>query len=162
MKDSIEVRRYKERAHYDKETLYKILDNSLFCTISFCEKGTPFSIPMNFTRIDEYIYIHGSCETRIIKILSQGVEASVSITIPGNPVISKKLCDYSMNYSSSIIFGKFEPVNDKNEKLNFFIQMAKKFNPNDWENSEIPQEKDLENVCVLKMKLKDFSSKIRI
>ncbi|MFP3254804.1 MAG: pyridoxamine 5'-phosphate oxidase family protein, partial [Thermoplasmata archaeon] len=106
--------------------------------------------------------IHGSCETRIIKILSQGVEASVSITIPGNPVISKKLCDYSMNYSSSIIFGKFEPVNDKNEKLNFFIQMAKKFNPNDWENSEIPQEKDLENVCVLKMKLKDFSSKIRI
>ena len=39
-----------QRAHYDDQQIYEILDEALFCTISYAEHGQPFSIPQSFVR----------------------------------------------------------------------------------------------------------------
>ncbi|MGC9204653.1 MAG: pyridoxamine 5'-phosphate oxidase family protein, partial [Thermoplasmata archaeon] len=156
-----EVKRYSERAHYDRDSLYSIIDDSIFCVVSFCMEGLPYAIPMNFARLGDYIYIHGSCNTRIIENLKNGAPASVSITIPGEPVISDKLCNYSMNYKSAIIYGRFENVERPEEKIEFFLGMAKKLNPLGWRDSIRPDKNEIENVCVIKLKIEEFSVKTR-
>ena len=42
--------RLAKRAQYDKETIYSILDEALFCTISYVADNKPFSIPTAFSR----------------------------------------------------------------------------------------------------------------
>ncbi len=154
------VQRFIERARYDSESLFEILDSSPYCIISFCEKGFPYAIPMNFARLGDHLYIHGHRDSRIIKHLASGNNAAVNITIVGNVVISEKLCNYSIKYRSAVIFGKFEEFVDRPEKLAFFKAMGEKLNPGKIANSILPDEKDLDNVTVLKIKLENFSIKI--
>ena len=51
--------RLAKRANYDEATIYSILDEALYCTISFSKDDKPFAIPTAFVRIDDQIYIHG-------------------------------------------------------------------------------------------------------
>ena len=52
--------RLPKRGVYDKETVYKILDEALFCTVAFARDNQPFQIPTGFCRIEDKLYIHGS------------------------------------------------------------------------------------------------------
>jgi nitroimidazol reductase NimA-like FMN-containing flavoprotein (pyridoxamine 5'-phosphate oxidase superfamily) len=42
--------RLAKRAHYESNVIYEILDEALFCTISYVAEGKPFSIPTAFVR----------------------------------------------------------------------------------------------------------------
>ena len=53
------ITRIAKRGHYDKKTIYSILDETLICTLAFVRDGIPFQIPTLFCRIGNTIYIHG-------------------------------------------------------------------------------------------------------
>ena len=45
---------------YDEAVVFPILDESLFCTISYCVINQLFSIKIAFVRKKDKLYIHGS------------------------------------------------------------------------------------------------------
>ncbi len=45
--------RYRERAHYDRETVHRILDESLICHLGFVRDGRPVVLQTIHSRIDE-------------------------------------------------------------------------------------------------------------
>src|SRR5437868_4705364 len=45
-----EVRRIKDRAHYDRATAYAILDAAFVAHVGFCVDAQPFVIPMLYAR----------------------------------------------------------------------------------------------------------------
>ena len=51
--DKTEITRLAKRGSYDKETIYSILDEALFCNVAFNLNGQPFQIPTGFCRIDD-------------------------------------------------------------------------------------------------------------
>jgi hypothetical protein len=54
------VRRHPERAHYDRETVFAILDAALMCHIGYVIDGLPYVTPTLFWREGERLYWHGS------------------------------------------------------------------------------------------------------
>jgi len=54
------VVREAERAAYDRETVYQILDEGFLCHVGFAVDGQPFVIPTSYGRVDANLYIHGS------------------------------------------------------------------------------------------------------
>ncbi len=47
------ISRLPKRGHYERETIYRILDDALICHVGFAENGQPFVIPTNFARVDD-------------------------------------------------------------------------------------------------------------
>src|SRR5246500_5616395 len=59
------VVREPERAVYDREAAYRILDEGFICHVGFLVDGQPFVIPTSYGRKDGDLYIHGSAASRM-------------------------------------------------------------------------------------------------
>ena len=51
--EKTEITRLAKRGVYDKEPVYAILDEALFCTLAFVRNNQPFQMPTGFCRIED-------------------------------------------------------------------------------------------------------------
>ncbi len=56
-----------DRAVYDREAVYRILDEGFLCHVGFVADGQPFVIPTSYGRKDANLYIHGSAASRMLR-----------------------------------------------------------------------------------------------
>jgi hypothetical protein len=63
----VQVKRYRERGCYDRQTIYRILDAGFLCQIGFIFDGAPVVIPTLYWRAGAYLYLHGSNSSRMLK-----------------------------------------------------------------------------------------------
>lgn len=75
------VKRIPERGSYDRETIYRILDEALICHVGFSEHGQPYVIPINFARIGDTILLHGAKASRLLKHIEAGNPVCAEVTI---------------------------------------------------------------------------------
>lgn len=108
--EKTKISRIAKRGHYDAKTINTIVDEALFCTISFCNNGQPFSIPSGYCRVDDAIYIHGSVGAGYMRQLAQGLDTCISITLMDDLVLAKSAFNHSVNYRSVVAFAKAELI----------------------------------------------------
>ena len=159
--ENTKVRRHPERGSYDKEVLLDILKSGLVCQVAFQQNGLPFIIPMTYYNDYDYIYIHGSPVARISNTLRDGPTVAISVLELNGLVLAKGLADNSMNYRSAIIFGKPEELITEEEKMSFFKEWIDRLIPGRKEDTALPNHDELKNVTVFRVKLDQFSVKIR-
>ena len=70
------VRRLPERGHYDRATVYPILDEAFICHIGFVADGKPVVIPTLFGREGDTVYFHGSAASRMLRSLKRASTAA--------------------------------------------------------------------------------------
>jgi nitroimidazol reductase NimA-like FMN-containing flavoprotein (pyridoxamine 5'-phosphate oxidase superfamily) len=107
--DRTRVRRVASNAHYDAATLHAIIDDAYLCHIGFADAKGAHCIPTACWREGEYLYIHGSNGSRMLKRLMDG-ECCVTITHLDGLVLARSAFNHSMNYRSAMIYGRFEIV----------------------------------------------------
>lgn len=155
------VATHPERGNYDRETVNKILDEGIVCHVAFNNDAGLFNIPINYVRIEDSLYIHSSKSTRIFTQLSSGSDVCITVTIVDGIVLAKSAASSSMNFRSAMLFGSFTIVDDLKEKELVFEKMMEKLVPGRWNDSGKPNQKEMESVGVLQMKIVDFSVKSR-
>ena len=69
------VRRHPERAHYDRATVYTILDAALLCHIGYVIDGKPYVTPTLFWRDGDRLFWHGSSASRMLRTQRTGIPA---------------------------------------------------------------------------------------
>lgn len=111
------IRRLPELANHDRGMLHAIVDESYVCHIAFSDKDETHCIPTAHWRQGDHLYIHGSNGSRLIKALKSGAQVSVAITLVDGLVLAKSAFSHSMNYRSAVIYGRFEEIQDDQEKL---------------------------------------------
>src|SRR5262245_53056086 len=104
------VKRKRERASYDKLAIYKVIDNAMMGVIAFNDGINTNAIPTAIWRNADYIYIHGSNGSRLIKFLQTGKEICMSINNLHGLVLARSALHHSMNYSSVCIYGVFMEI----------------------------------------------------
>ena len=62
-----QVHRLAKRGVYDREAVYRILDEGLVCHVGFVADGKPVVIPTGYGRKDDTLYVHGSIASRMLK-----------------------------------------------------------------------------------------------
>ena len=66
------VRRRPNRASYDRTTIEAILDEGLFCHVGFVLDNQPYVIPTIHARVDDWLYIHGSAASHMLRVVREG------------------------------------------------------------------------------------------
>ena len=156
-----QVRRYPNRAVYDKAQVYGVLDEGFLCHVGFVADGQPFVIPTGFARSGDQIYIHGSAASRMLRTLHQGVDVCVTVTLVDAFVLARSGFHHSMNYRSVVVLGKARLVTDREEKLNALRSFTNHIVPGRWEEVRPPTDQELKATTVLALPLNEVSAKMR-
>jgi nitroimidazol reductase NimA-like FMN-containing flavoprotein (pyridoxamine 5'-phosphate oxidase superfamily) len=150
-----------KRAHYDKETINPILDEALFCTVSYAADNKPFSIPTAFVRYEDKIYIHGSVGSHFIRALEEGIPVCISITLMDALVVARSAFHHSVNYRSVILFARAEKIDDPIKKTAALEWLTTKLVPNSWDYLRPIKENEVRKTTVLAFGLEEASAKVR-
>ena len=156
------VVREPQRGVYDRETIYKILDEGLVCHVGFAVDGQPFVIPTMYARVSDAIYFHGSAASRMLRRVSEGVNVSVTVTIVDGLVLARSVFNHSMNYRSVVALGTAVPVDSPEEKLEALHAFTEKILPGRWNDARQPNEKELKATSILRLPLTEVSAKMRV
>ena len=73
------VKRGANRATYNVEEVYAILDAGFVGFVSYTFNKQAISIPMAYGRIDDKIYLHGSRKNRMLLALLENKQVSMTI-----------------------------------------------------------------------------------
>ncbi len=155
------VVREPDRAVYERESVYRILDEAFLCHIGFSVEGQPFVIPTSYGRKDANLYIHGSAASRMLRQMKEGVPVCVTVTLIDGLVLARSVFNHSMNYRSVVILGKATLVDDPEEKLAALRVLSEHILPGRWDDARQPNERELKATSVLRVAIDEFSAKVR-
>src|SRR5262245_26653300 len=99
------LKRLPQRGSYDREVVYRILDEGFVCHVGFAVDGQPFVIPTAYGRVGDTLYIHGSAASRSMRGLSGGIPVCVTVTLVDGLVLARSAFHHSINYRSVVILG---------------------------------------------------------
>ena len=158
--DRNKVKRVPQRGHYDKETLYKILDAGFLCHAGFVVGGQPFVIPTIYGRKDNRLFFHGATTSRMLVNLKEGIPVCVTVTHLDGLVLARSAFHHSMNYRSAVVFGKAHEV-PETEKEEALYVVSENIMKGRWDEVRTPNAKELKATTVLAIDIEQASSKIR-
>jgi nitroimidazol reductase NimA-like FMN-containing flavoprotein (pyridoxamine 5'-phosphate oxidase superfamily) len=157
-----QIKRLPKRGHYDRETIYQILDEALICHVGFVENAQPYVIPINFARIDETIILHGAKASRLLKHIEAGHPVCVEATIVDGLVLARSVFHHSVNYRSVVLFGTGRAVEDEAEKLRALEAVTEHLIPGRWKEARLPNKKELNATSVVAIEIDEASAKVRV
>src|SRR5437868_3533754 len=155
------VVREAQRGAYDRDTVYRILDEGFLCHVGFVVDGQPFVIPTSYGRKDASLYIHGSAASRMLRQMKDGVAVCITVTLLDGLVLARSVFNHSMNYRSVVILGKATLVDDPEEKLLALRVLSEHILRGRWDDSRQPNERELKATSVLHVPIEEFSAKLR-
>lgn len=156
-----QVRRLPKRAHYDRETVYQILDTAFVCHVGFQVDGQPYVIPTNYGRSGDTLYLHGSAASRMLKTLSAEVPVCVTVTHVDGLVLARSAFHHSVNYRSVVILGTARLVESPAEKMEALRIFTEHVMKGRWNDVRQPAEQELKATTVLALPLEEVSAKVR-
>ncbi|MCK8062045.1 MULTISPECIES: pyridoxamine 5'-phosphate oxidase family protein [Vibrio] len=155
-----EIKKGAHKAVYDVSKLHAIIDESLIAHIAITNESGPVVIPMLAWRVDDYVYIHGANNSRLLRSLKQGVQTCLTFTLFDGWVLARSAFHHSAHYRSAVVFGQFEMVENNQEKdrlLNHFIEQIA---PGRTKQVRLSNEKELKATMLLRIPLTEASVKI--
>ncbi len=154
------VKRSAKKANYNKDVIYAILDAAEICHIAFMHNGKPFVQPVNYGRVGDKIYIHGSQKNRMTNALLEAGEVSLNVMILDAMKLTRSAINHSVNYRSVMVFGAVRELTRDEEKLKGLKGIINHFVQNRWENCRKPNKKELKITRVLEISIESASAKV--
>jgi uncharacterized protein len=164
--DRAAIRRLPQRGSYDAQTIHAILDAGFLAHVGFCIDGQPFVIPTLYGRSPDApgtdkLYLHGSAASRMLRELSTGVPACVTVTHVDGIVLARSAFHHSMNYRSVVAFGTARSIDDIQGKAEAMRVISDHVIAGRWEEVRSPTAKELKATSVLEFTIEEASAKIR-
>jgi uncharacterized protein len=157
-----EITRLAKRGTYDKETVYAILDEALFCTLAYVRNNHPFQIPTGFCRIGDKLYIHGSVGSSYMRELAEKkLPVCISVTHLDGLVLARSAFHHSVNYRSVVLFSEAELVTDQNELYNALEVFTNKVQPGRWNDVRKPTPGEWKATMLISFRIEEASAKVR-
>jgi len=154
------VKRLPKRGHYDKETIFGILDRHFLCHLAWEMDGQPFMIPTAFGRKEETLYVHGSSKSRMLSSLSDGRPLCMVVTQVDGLVLARSAFHHSMNYQSVVIYGHAHEV-EGDEKYEALKIVSDQIIKGRWDEVRLPTPIEMKATTVLAITIDTASAKIR-
>jgi nitroimidazol reductase NimA-like FMN-containing flavoprotein (pyridoxamine 5'-phosphate oxidase superfamily) len=156
------VVRMPERGHYDRESVYGIIDEALLCHVGFAQEGQPFVIPTLHARLGDRLLLHGATTSRMLKHLQAGNPVCVTMTIADGLVLARSVFHHSINYRSVVLFGQGTLITDPDEKMSALAAFTDRLMPGRWDDAREPNRKEFKATSVVAIPIDSASAKVRV
>jgi nitroimidazol reductase NimA-like FMN-containing flavoprotein (pyridoxamine 5'-phosphate oxidase superfamily) len=147
------LKRLPKRGLFDREAIYKILDEAFVCHVGFTIDQRPVVIPTAYARVGNDLLIHGSTVSRMLMALEMEIDVCVTLTLIDGLVLARSAFDHSMNYRSVMTFGKARVLIDKQEKVAALRAFTEHIIPRRWDEVRPPNAQELKATTVLMLPL---------
>lgn len=155
------LRRHPERGHHDAATVHAILDAAPVCQVAFVAEGRPHIIPVLHWREGERLYVHAARGSRLARVLGEGAEACVAVTLLDGLVLARSAFSHSMNYRSVVVYGRFIEITDPAAKRDRLEALFQRLLPGRWAQCRPPSTQELAATAVLELTLAEAVAKVR-
>jgi nitroimidazol reductase NimA-like FMN-containing flavoprotein (pyridoxamine 5'-phosphate oxidase superfamily) len=155
------VRRHPERAHYDRDAVYAILDAALMCHIGYVIDGKPYVTPTLFWRDGERLYWHGSSASRMLRTQAAGIPVCVTVSHVDGLVLARCAFRHSLNYRAVMAFGTAAIVTDPAEKEVGFNAFIDRVYPGRTARMRPITPQEVKATTLMGMTIEEASAKIR-
>jgi nitroimidazol reductase NimA-like FMN-containing flavoprotein (pyridoxamine 5'-phosphate oxidase superfamily) len=123
------VKRKNNRGFYDHGTIHRLLDAAVLAHVAYVIDGQPFCTPTLFWREGSRLYWHGSSASRMLRNLSKGEPACLTVTHLDSLVLARSGFNHSADYRSVMAFGQARRVEDPEEKAQALVMMVDRLFP---------------------------------
>jgi nitroimidazol reductase NimA-like FMN-containing flavoprotein (pyridoxamine 5'-phosphate oxidase superfamily) len=155
------VHRKPDRGSYDRELIYRILDEAFVCHVGFISDGLPVVVPTNYVRVGDRLFLHGSIASRLMKTLGSGAPFCLTVTLLDGIVCAPTATGHSVNYRSVVVMGKAEQVEGEAAKRAAMREFVEYVIRGRWATVHPPAEQELKGTMVLAVPLVEASAKVR-
>jgi nitroimidazol reductase NimA-like FMN-containing flavoprotein (pyridoxamine 5'-phosphate oxidase superfamily) len=150
-----------KREMNDEETIHAILDAGFLCHVAFQHQGQTMMIPTAYGRKGNEIYLHGSTKNFMLNQILDGQTICISVTHLDGIVLAKSLFHTSVNYRSTVLFGKAVLTEDENERLEGMKIITENIVKGRWDEVKVGDENQLKATMVIKFSIEKASAKVR-
>ncbi len=159
------IRRMPQRANYEREVIFSILDEGFICHLGFATDGLPVVIATSYGRIGDHVFIHGSAASRAAKVTkgapSARIDVCLTVTLLDGLVLARSAVNHSMNYRSVVLYGQASLVLDADEKWESLRAISEHIIKGRWDDVRPPTSQELKGTAVLKLPVTAASAKVR-
>ncbi|MBZ7926702.1 pyridoxamine 5'-phosphate oxidase family protein [Ensifer adhaerens] len=155
------VKRRHDRGFYDHETVHRLLDAAALAHVAYVIDGQPFCTPTLFWREGRHLYWHGSSASRMLRNLSAGEPACLTVTHLDSLVLARSGFNHSADYRSVMAFGTARLVENQTEKLRALTMMVDRFFPDRTATLRPSTVQEIKATAVIVMEIERASAKIR-
>jgi nitroimidazol reductase NimA-like FMN-containing flavoprotein (pyridoxamine 5'-phosphate oxidase superfamily) len=159
--DRSTMTRHDERASYDRDAAYSIIDEGMVAHVGFDSDAGPVVIPMTYARLGDKIVLHGAVASRWLSGFGAGKPVSVCITLLDGLVLAQSAFSHSMNFRSVVCFGTATVVDDNERKQAAFKAFLDHLVPGRWDDTRQPDRKEVAATVVLSVPIDEASIKVR-
>ena|SRR5215471_4911416 len=155
------ARRRPQRASYDKDAIFAILDAGVICHLAYVVDGQPFCTPTAYWREGERVYWHGSSASRMLAAQAGGIPVCLAVSHLDGLVLGGAGFYHSLNYRSAMLFGRPALVADAAEKRRLTDAFIDRLYPGRSREIRPARDQELDAISVLGMTIEEASAKIR-
>ncbi|MCW8907279.1 MAG: pyridoxamine 5'-phosphate oxidase family protein [Sedimenticola sp.] len=156
-----ELKRHSERGHYDRETIYRILDQGMICHVSFSLDGQPYVIPMAYARSGDGLILHGSPHSRLLQSIADGIPVCVAVTHLDGLVLARSTFHHSLNFRSVVAFGRARPITRPEEKQQALVELTEHLAPGRCAVARAATDAEVKATSVVRFEIEEASAKSR-
>lgn len=123
-KEHSRVRRRPEKANYDENVIFAILDEAHFCTIATIVDNRAVMLPTLHAREGNTIYLHGSASNAMLKAMVQNSYGVLSVTHFDGLRLARSGFASSIAFRSAVVMGPVREIVDETERhriLDYFV-----------------------------------------
>ncbi|MDA5282627.1 pyridoxamine 5'-phosphate oxidase family protein [Streptomyces sp. Isolate_45] len=156
--------RSRDRARYDRETVYSILDQAYVCHLGFVRDGAPVVLPTLFGRVGDTLYVHGSTGSRPLLAAGRtdpGLPVCLTVTHVDGLVLARSAFHHSLNYRSVVAHGVARQVTDEAECRTALDALVDHVVPGRSADSRPANARELAATAVIRLDLEEVSAKLR-
>ena len=155
-----QVRQLREKAAYDRDTVYEIFDAGRVAHAAFVQDGKPVVVPMLYGRDGDTLFLHGARKARVIRLLEGTGSACVNVTLLDGLVFARSAFASSMNYRSVTVFGKARLVDDMEGKKHALWVISEQAMPGRRAELRKSLENELKMTGVIAIDIESASAKV--
>jgi uncharacterized protein len=150
-----------QRFNNDPSVVHAILDEGLFCHVSYHIDNQPFIIPTGYCRVDNTLYLHGSVGSHFFMEMAKGIPVCVAVTHIDALVLARSVFHHSVNYRSVIAFGTTRLVEDEDEKWLAAKSFTEHMIPGRWDDARQPKPNEMKKTMFIAVEIEDVTAKMR-
>jgi len=155
------IKRLHERAAYDRDAVYAVLDAEMIAHVAYVIDGQPYVTPTAYWRDGDRLFWHGSSASRMLRTVKTGIPACFSVAMLDGLVLARSGFHSSINYRSVSAFGTAHAIEDPDEKLAALTAFSERLTPGRWDELRPATSQELKATTVVTMVIEEAVAKIR-
>jgi nitroimidazol reductase NimA-like FMN-containing flavoprotein (pyridoxamine 5'-phosphate oxidase superfamily) len=152
----------RDRASYDADLVYELLDSSLICHIAYVIDGQPYCTPTIFWRRGNDVIWHGGAGGKMLKAQAKGIDVCLTVSFIDGLVLTRSAFHHSVNYRSAMLFGRASLIDDPDERKREADELIENFLPDRNGLLIPPTPAEMKQAAFLKMPIDEAVAKIRV